>query len=353
MRSQGLGCLSPLGILAALVTVVAVLVVVWRQGGVLFSPGPLNDQKGELKGGVRSHAEIPSCSRCHAPIWSPVSMSQRCLECHVEVQQEIQQAQGLHGGLGRFGLSFRCTECHTEHQGPQASLTRMDPAEFPHEAVGFSLRAHRAWPDGRAFVCTDCHQTSLTTFEQETCITCHRQLDPPFMEAHLADFAQNCLACHDGVDRFARFDHNRDTAFPLDGAHQEIACSTCHQGVTTLAGFRQAPAECAACHEEPTFHAGAFPPTCADCHATESWTPARFDLPHTFPMNHGARLGKPNTCQTCHPTTVQEYTCYTCHNPTRVAQEHREEGILNFQNCTQCHPTGREEEAERFERDDD
>jgi hypothetical protein len=48
------------------------------------------------------------------------------------------------------------------------------------------------------------------------------------------------------------------------------------------------------------------------------------------------------------------YTCYGCHehNPSEIEQEHREEGISDFQNCVACHPTGREKEGSGGDDDD-
>ncbi len=412
-----LGCLTPLGLLVAFVALVAVVGVTVVKGGVLFSPGPLNAQTGEPKGGVRSHAEIQECGRCHAPFWSVDTMADRCMDCHTQVRDEILNSQGLHGRLVKDRGRLSCRTCHTEHRGPQAALTILDPATFPHEVVGFSLQAHQAWPSGQPFVCTDCHVQRLTSFEPSTCVECHRDLDAAFMQAHQRAFGEDCLVCHDGVDRFSDFAHDRDTNFPLLGAHARAACEACHQGDTTLVALRETPntcfdchqqddphrgrfgprcevchqptswedvtfdhaqtnfpltgkhrevacqechttgdftvaldTACVACHQDPDYHRGLFGTTCEDCHTTEGWRPARYDEPHRFPINHGARAGG-NTCQTCHPNVLTEYTCYTCHNPTSVAREHREEGITNFQNCVKCHPTGREEEG--YEGDDD
>ncbi len=479
-----LGCLTPLGLLVAFVALVVVVGVTVVKGGVLFSPGPLNAQTGEPKGGVRSHAEIQECGRCHAPFWSVDTMADRCMDCHTQVRDEILNSQGLHGRLVKDQGRLSCRTCHTEHRGPQAALTILDPATFPHEVVGFSLQAHQAWPSGQPFVCTDCHVQRLTAFEPGTCVECHRDLDAAFVRDHQRAFGEDCLACHDGVDRFSDFVHNRDTGFPLEGAHARAACADCHQGDTTLVALQETPntcfdchqqddvhrgrfgprcevchqprawepvtfdhartnfplegqharvsceachgenftvlqpastcydchaqddphegqfgtrceschvatawdevffdhaetdfpltgkhrevacqachttgdftvaldTACVACHQDPDYHRGLFGTTCEDCHTTEGWRPARYDEPHRFPINHGARAGG-NTCQTCHPNVLTEYTCYTCHNPTSVAREHREEGITNFQNCVKCHPTGREEEG--YEGDDD
>jgi hypothetical protein len=54
-------------------------------------------------------------------------------------------------------------------------------------------------------------------------------------------------------------------------------------------------------------------------------------------MNHGH---SGNTCHTCHPDSLAQYTCYSCHDPDEIRQKHLEEGIPDYSNCMQCHPDG-------------
>jgi hypothetical protein len=104
------------------------------------------------------------------------------------------------------------------------------------------------------------------------------------------------------------------------------------------------PTSCAACHGEPAYHAGMFGgQSCSACHNTSRWTPARYDGPHSFPMNHGRGN---NSCSDCHQPNLTTWTCYTCHERREIEHKHTEEGISNFSNCLRCHPTGQEDEAE-------
>ena len=134
-------------------------------------------------------------------------------------------------------------------RGPDAALTTIDPLTFPHAATGFDLTAHAQTEQGLPFACADCHPDSLTVFELVLCTDCHRELDPAYTDAHLLDFGTECLACHDGVDRYTNFDHSR-TDFVIDGAHSEPACRDCHIEARTVADLQNTPAECAACHLE-------------------------------------------------------------------------------------------------------
>ncbi|MBE2232627.1 MAG: cytochrome c3 family protein [Anaerolinea sp.] len=420
MKPRRLGCLTGAGLLAAALTLLLVAGLFVLRGGRMFSPGPLHAQtSGAALGGIASHADSGGdCAICHTAPWNPTTMAQRCQECHSDIAADLNDSTTLHGALQAQGAEMDCRQCHTEHRGPTASLTFAAMDNFPHDMVGFSLMGHGLRADGSSFDCQDCHSESLARFDPLTCDDCHRQDDAAFMQAHVADFGTDCLACHDGIDSYARdsFDHSR-LAFPLTGQHMEASCGECHANARSTAdlqatptdcvachveddahdgqfgtdcaachstgdwrdasfdhsqttfpltgqhtavacagchvdqGFRGTPTTCIACHGEPDFHAAAFALTCADCHTTAAWQPARFDQPHPFPLDHGD--GGVNACRTCHVVQVQSYTCYQCHEPGEIAEEHGKEGIADFQDCVSCHPTGTKDEAKGREGDDD
>ncbi|MFQ5577909.1 MAG: hypothetical protein ACE5G8_13075, partial [Anaerolineae bacterium] len=161
-------------------------------------------------------------------------------------------------------------------------------------------------------------------------------------DPHGGQFGPDCAACHTPDDwEAATFDHNL-SAFPLTGAHSSAECELCHTGGV----FAGTPQDCYSCHLTDDPHGGQFGPDCAACHTSTAWIPAGYTGPHTFPINHGE--SGPRACRTCHPDGLQTYTCYDCHEhtPAKIESKHREEGIRNFENCVQCHPTGREEEGE-------
>ena len=352
MRKR-LGCLSTSGIVAAVLTLVAIAAISLLWGGLAFSPGPLNAVAGqEPLGGVDSHAALDGrCAACHPAPWSAETVSDRCLACHLAVQGELDGASGLHGALAAQDQARPCYECHPEHQGSEAALTVVDAQTFPHNAVGYDLQEHVEMPDGRRFDCSDCHEQDITRFDAAICLDCHRDLDPEFADAHVQAFGDGCLACHDGTGSLgADFDHNR-LDFGLQGEHAGLDCAACHAGARSLADLRAAPQECVACHEDPAYHAGLFGTDCAVCHTTSDWAPASYDRSHEFPIDHGE--SGPSPCRTCHPDDLATYTCYGCHEHERleVEREHREEGIQDFQDCMRCHPTGQEEEGGEGEDD--
>jgi hypothetical protein len=324
-----LGCLTVSGFVTTLVTLLIVVGAGLARGGVLFSPGRLNAQPGRLIGGSRSHVEIPACATCHAPFWAKERMADRCLACHTELMAD---AQDFHRVMLAESQKRSCRGCHTDHNGASASLTITNLGDFPHEAVGFSLHAHRRMTDGVPFTCSDCHTSSFSQMDLAICEDCHRNREAGFMQSHVSTFGGDCLTCHDGLDTYGKsFDHNH-LAFPLQGNHAPLACAECHPAARTLTDLQATKQDCRSCHAEDDPHGGRFGQDCAQCHTPEGWKPAQFD--HSladFPL-----LGKHSAvaCEQCHREGVFAGTpqdCFSCHAPDDP------HGGRFGQDCAQCH----------------
>lgn len=259
--------------------------------------------------GKHAEATCASCHRYARTVADLRAAPQDCFSCHTQNDPHE----------GRFGSD--CAVCHTPNG--------WTPAIFDHNLAAFSLTGEHV-----SVACEACHIDNTFRGTPTDCFSCHAQDDP-----HEGRFGNDCAACHtpDGWTP-ATFDHNL-TDFPLTGAHIDLQCTACH--VNNI--FRGLSTDCVACHAEPAFHAGLFSAACQQCHTTAAWRPARFTGPHTFPLDHGGGA----TCATCHPTSLTAYTCYSCHehDPAKIEQEHREEGITNFTDCISCHPTGHEHEG--------
>jgi hypothetical protein len=261
-----------------------------------------------LEGG---HAEL-ECASCHAEVRTAQDFSRAAGECY-----DCHQENDAHAG--EFGTS--CGSCH--------SSDSWQGAEFDHQQTNFPLIGLH-----QLVACQDCHQDSGYQGTPQTCYACHQADD-----THQGELGTDCQICHtpSGWDEVI-FNH-ASTTFPLTGAHLPLACPDCHSG----GDFSQASGACASCHADPDFHLGLFSSDCAACHATKAWSPARFDQAHTFPLNHGEA---PSDCRLCHPASLNEYTCYGCHehSPAEIEEEHLEEDIRDFQDCMRCHPDGEEPE---------
>jgi hypothetical protein len=123
-----------------------------------------------------------------------------------------------------------CQACHAELRAALAASTLRNTRGRP-----LTFREPKAR-------CADCHATP-----------------------HGAQFDRNrksgaCEACHDleGFKPASRFDHNRDAAFRLDGAHAPVACALCHRSEAGPKGprviWKPVASRCESCHtrEEAT-----------------------------------------------------------------------------------------------------
>jgi hypothetical protein len=161
---------------------------------------------------------------------------------------------------------------------------------------------------------------------------CHAKDD-----AHNGQFSQDCAQCHTTLSwQSATFEHAK-SAFPLTGAHQQVACAKCHvQGAAGVV-FKGTSRQCSGCHADPVYHKGLFSGDCAACHNTTAYTPATFNQAHSFPLKHG----RASTCQDCHPTKLNTYTCLTCHGSTQTARHHEVANAAQIADCVRCHAGGR------------
>jgi len=271
------------------------------------------------------HADL-ACTDCHAGAQSPDALRaapQDCFGCH--------QVDDPHQAP-----TFRdCQACHT--------TDGWSSAFFDHSQTAFPLTGGHV-----RLKCQECHEQQVFKGTPSDCFSCHSKDD-----AHQGEFGPDCSACHTTESwQEVVFDHSL-SVFPLTGAHVQVACDQCHLQGAGGTIFRGTPQECQACHADPDYHSGLFRPDCAACHTDQAWSPASYDGPHTFPVDHG-EVGM-SQCRVCHPDRLQSYTCYGCHehDPVQIENKHREEGINDFNDCTRCHPTGREEEGEHGGEGDD
>jgi hypothetical protein len=185
------------------------------------------------------HAES-SCELCHANQryqGTPVA----CAACH--------ELEDVH--RGRLGPS--CQECHSP-----VTWTR---SVFDHEKNGgFALEAAHNQLD-----CRSCHRRDPKVEKLKSeCVACHRTDDE-----HLGRFGSRCEGCHPAVSwTQVAFRHERDTNFPLQGAHGEVRCDRCHRGTLYK---DQTGTRCIDCHRPDDVHLGQLGLDCASCHAEEGW----------------------------------------------------------------------------------
>jgi hypothetical protein len=332
----------------------------------IFSAGELRSVPGDEIGGVRSHADLSrDCGACHPAFWSDGRMGETCLGCHEEVAAELDDPSKLHGGIAG---PDNCMTCHTEHEGPEAALTDLHGAAFPHDRFGFSLYAHQDELAQSPLACRDCHTGSVRRFEVQDCAECHFSLDLAYAGEHMLAFGPGCLECHDGLDSYgADWDHNAGD-FPLIGAHSRIPCSRCHLGVHTIDALQATPDRCIDCHREDDIHQGRLGADCGECHGPETWEEASIDHDRTgFALLashaeiecldcHAGRqwAGIPRDCYGCHSEEDRHQgrfgqECGLCHRPTEWSDWTFEHAVVGFPlefshalaECEGCHVNGR------------
>jgi len=169
-----------------------------------------------------------------------------------------------------------CASCHDDpHRGELVELVRAEGCEVCHSTSNWSTvffdhqRTRFPLTDGHATVaCRRCHRGRVVAdgttglrfrFMSMACEDCHT--DPhrgQFRDATLADQTGTrgtaCERCHSAGSWLPnRFDHDRDSRFPLTGGHRLVACSGCHPSLeadgSPFFQYRPLTTACDGCHQ--------------------------------------------------------------------------------------------------------
>jgi hypothetical protein len=199
------------------------------------------DTKFALRG---AHRDV-GCDDCHTGGVGKQKLETDCRSCHA--------SDDVHAGqLGRD-----CASCHSEVAFARDVLFDHDLARFP------LLGLHAA------VSCDQCHETQRFQDADERCVACHAADD-----AHEGRLGESCARCHDPNGwKLWRFDHARQTDFPLRGAHEKLRCESCHR--ERVHGAIELASNCISCHRGDDRHRGSFGRDCARCHDEASWRGAR------------------------------------------------------------------------------
>ena len=231
------------------------------------------------------------------------------------------------------GLPNTCEVCHT--------TTAWTPGTFNHANTRFPLLGAHLAP-----ACAACHGDGVYRGKSTTCISCHQRDYDAAVPPHASlGYSTVCGDCHSSTTTWkgAAFNHQL-SAFPLNGAHLAVACSSCH-GDNVYKGKSTA---CVSCHQasyaattNPPHAAASFPTTCEACHSTSSWLTATFNHATTrFPLTGAhSRL----TCNGCHADRVyrgKTMVCSGCHLAAYTATTSPKHSAASFPTtCESCHGT--------------
>jgi len=169
-----------------------------------------------------------------------------CNDCH--------QITDPHDG----NLGDKCQNCHEQNKW-------YENVTFNHDFTFFPLTgAHKLQ------VCQSCHFSSDFTFDSYLCTDCHREDD-----SHKPSLGDKCTECHNTSSWTTwQFDHQLQTKYPLEGAHENLTCVLCH--TNKLSEPLLPPQTCTSCHQNDDIHQGAFGRNCKQCHNTDGF----YDFKH-------------------------------------------------------------------------
>lgn len=341
---------------------------------------------------IKGHARLESeCKNCHVR-FNRAAQTRLCVDCHKDIARDISRRRGFHGRLSER----ECRACHTDHKGRNADIAPVKARSFDHRQTDFVLRGGHASPTvecrachvpGKKYReapsdcyachkkddkhrgklgrrCADCHSEvnwKRTRFDHSktrfplrnghadvACQSCHKSRDfkgAPLacVACHLKDdqrkghrgaFGKKCETCHtDRAWKTSKFDHDRDTRYPLRGRHELARCTSCHKGTLYQ---EKLPTACVACHrkdDQKTGHRGRFGEKCESCHIEKAWTSTTFDHGKTrYPLRgRHARI----RCASCHTGILYrenlKTACIGCH-----LKDDKHRGQLGPK-CESCH----------------
>jgi hypothetical protein len=286
----------------------------------------------QLTGG---HSDV-ACKDCHRPeepFVKYVFEDLSCTQCHND--PHMAQFEDYESTLNADGTAAGCRACHS------VSAWK-DLKRFDHSRTDFALRGHHT-----SLECGECHKASSARGEPEfiryasaptRCPDCHEdphmsQFDRWMAEWNSAREPLGCTRCHDEMSwtELPGFDH-LVTDFPLEGAHDEVACAKCHPGRTGESGkaeifYADAPLRCSECHEDihgGQFLSGTLPIACTECHSTAKWSPSDFD--HDTQSDYKLEGGHSGV------------ECGSCHNKSMLVQGKTVTIYRSTpEECSECH----------------
>lgn len=199
-----------------------------------------------------SHGTI-SCESCHAndEQWSSGLKTEgrvSCVDCH--------DRDDYHSG----GMGASCDSCHAES-------TWGESIRFNHALTAFPLAGMHGLVS-----CDGCHSAANRAELSVTCGSCHEQESP-----HEEAYGDDCAACHNPAGwNLWLFDHNKQTDYPLEGVHEQLACADCHGPAAGLSNaFETDQFDCYACHRKDDRHRRRFGTDCGRCHIPETFRDIR------------------------------------------------------------------------------
>jgi len=301
-----------------------------------------------------------ACQKCHKPesgdpeVIKFVGLAfHACSDCHTDVHHGVFKAA--------------CGSCHTTAGWKIISNTTVSE-KFDHSTTKYPLLGKHV-----GVRCELCHTSGDLNrpIPFQKCMDCHNN-DPHHGQFKARKDGGECGSCHT-VEGFKpttfTVTMHRETAYPLEGKHSNVACEKCHlpKGLDTL--YKITKTQCLDCHVD--IHRGQFAAApwnnrCESCHTVHGFKPSTYPLPKhkttKFPLT-GGHMAVP--CMDCHkpdvmsanPSTAlfrfSDLSCTTCHiDPHKGEFAERMEARRadgSAWGCEACHSTSSWTEKLRFD----
>jgi hypothetical protein len=255
---------------------------------------------------IGKHVDV-KCSKCHVSQSQFKGVAHECVACHRKDDKH----------KGQYGK--KCETCHTAKDWKKI--------EFDHDTqTKFKLLGKHELAK-----CVSCHKAPLFTKEKTptTCVACHHKDD-----VHKGGLGDKCATCHNEEKwKAAKFNHDKDTKFPLSGKHVTTKCDACHKPELKAAAVKLATT-CIGCHKKDDKHKDSFGAKCETCHKETDWKAIIFDHNRDTKYALKGKHGQVK-CISCHTGNLYQQKlaqdCISCHTKDDVHK-----GKLG-KRCESCH----------------
>ena len=237
------------------------------------------------------HVDV-KCTKCHADPTKFKGAPHECVSCHLKADKH----------KGQYGK--KCETCHVDRDWKKIVFNHDTETKF--KLLGKHVDVK----------CVACHKGTLFKDKTPTtCVACHKKDD-----VHKGGLGPKCETCH-GEEKWktTKFDHDKDTKFPLLGKHFTTKCDACHKpGLKEKTEPKEKlPLTCIGCHKKDDKHKESFGPKCESCHKEKDWKTISFD--HTRDTKYELK-GKHEKvkCVSCHTGKLYQekklgQDCISCH----------------------------------------
>ncbi len=280
-----------------------------------------------------------NCEKCHAEKYPEsklptyLGMREECTTCHHGTKKD----KGIGGYNPHQFTDSSLTDCQVCHNFNNFLVANLGATKWDHDKTAFPLVGFH-----QRNKCIQCHKDNIETFKVKKedhdfadCKGCHEDSHKSVISA-----TRKCQQCHSMKTNFrnTKFDHGKETHFPLRGQHLKNQCKDCHKINSPPEKPKMA---CVGCHKD--IHEGRFgKETCEGCHTEQGFKA-------TIVFDHDKKTkfeltGKHQTapCTECHRGGLA--AGYERFKTTQCADCHRHQkahcGQFGLKNCERCHVRG-------------